>query len=69
MGVHMCYYCGTKFDNIVADEVEHCQGKRQHNILKYRQLIHDEHSGIMKYQLRYMKELACRISERRGHFP
>ena len=55
MGVHVCYYCGTEFDNI-AGEVEHCQGKHQHNVLKYRKLIHDEHSGILKYQLRYTKE-------------
>ena len=48
-GVHVCcYYCGIKFDNI-AGEVEHCQGKHQHNVLKYRKLIHDEHSGILKY--------------------
>jgi hypothetical protein len=42
--VHVCYYCGIKFDNITG-EVEHCQGKHQHNVLKYRQLIHDEHSA------------------------
>ena len=55
MQMHVCYYCGIKFDNI-AGVVEHCQGKHQHNVLKYRQLIHDEHSGILKYQLRYTKE-------------
>jgi hypothetical protein len=49
MGMHVCYYCGTKFDHI-ACVVEHCLEKHQHNILKYRQLILDEHSGTLKYQ-------------------
>jgi hypothetical protein len=38
----------------MAGEVEHCQEKHQQNVLKYRQLILDEQSGILKYQLTYM---------------
>ena len=71
----MCYYYGTKFDHM-ACVVEHCQEKHQHNILKYRQLILDEHSGTLKYQTKihegvvpydlFFKKLS---EERHGLFP
>jgi hypothetical protein len=55
MGVHVCYYCGTKFDHI-AGVVEHCQGKNQHNVLKYSSHLM---SILVPWntRLRYMKEL------------
>jgi len=46
---YKCFYCATKFDTI-NNIVEHCQDKYQQNVLKYRPLILDERSGVLKYQ-------------------
>ena len=60
---YKCYYCATKFDTI-NNIVEHCQEKHQQNVLKYRQLILDESSDILKYQTKLHKGIVPRELEK-----
>ena len=62
---YKCYYCATKFDTI-NNIVEHCQEKHQQNVLKYRQLILDERSGVLKYQTKLHEGIVPHELEKSG---
>ena len=47
--MYKCYYCGIK-ESPLQSIIEHCKLSHGEEILKYRQLVLDENTGIQRYQ-------------------
>jgi hypothetical protein len=47
--MYKCYYCGIK-ESPLQSIIEHCKLSHGKEILKYRQLVLDENTGIQRYQ-------------------
>ena len=50
--IYKCYYCHDKCATL-ADGVKHCVENHTNHVLRYRKLLLDDKSGMMKYHSSY----------------